>query len=235
MSRRLPFRELPARRGASGGAAAAGCSGAWTLVGLFRAADRYFSDPFQLQRLEFGLWEALAQSLLASTIWAALHAGRRVARAPVPADARRAGRPDRGLLAGGVVFPIAHCVALPACVPLLMGFPLVVRDAARRAAADAPRPLPTQFVTFCRDRRRDLDAVLRPPLARARAAGVAGEDAPSFGAAGGLEDAAPPALPLQRPQQHPAAGLPGPRRGVAAPSSAWRTCCASRSRTRAAT
>ena len=46
--------------------------GAWTLVGLFRAADRYFSDSFQLQRLEFGLWEALAQSLLSAYIWAAL-------------------------------------------------------------------------------------------------------------------------------------------------------------------
>src|SRR5262249_8888772 len=45
---------------------------AWTLVGFFRAADRYFSDPFQRQRLEFGLWEALAQSLLASYIWAAM-------------------------------------------------------------------------------------------------------------------------------------------------------------------
>src|SRR5262249_25120660 len=45
---------------------------AWTLVGFFRGADRYFSDPFQRQRLEFGLWEALAQSLLASYIWAAM-------------------------------------------------------------------------------------------------------------------------------------------------------------------
>ena len=57
---------------AGSGRPPSGCwpSGRWSASSA--PADRYFSDPFQRQRLEFGLWEALAQSLLAAYIWAAL-------------------------------------------------------------------------------------------------------------------------------------------------------------------
>ena len=45
--------------------------GAWTVVGLFRAVERYTLDPVSSERLEFGFREALAQSLLFSYLWAA--------------------------------------------------------------------------------------------------------------------------------------------------------------------
>ena len=63
MNATFPFRELPRARSIERWRMAGWVLAAWTLVGLFRAVDRYFSDPFQLHRLEFGLWEALAQSL----------------------------------------------------------------------------------------------------------------------------------------------------------------------------
>ncbi len=148
MSAAFPFRELPRAPRGERWRAAGWVLAAWTLVGLFRAADRYFSDPFQLQRLEFGLWEALAQSLLASTIWAAFTpAVVWLARRCPPTRARWA-LPIAGLLAGGIAFPFAHCVAYQIAYPLLMGFPLVL---ATQFAA-LPQMLrvlfPTHFVTY---------------------------------------------------------------------------------------
>lgn len=122
---------------------------AWTLVGLFRAADRYFSDPFQLQRLEFGAWEALAQNLLSSTIWAAL--------TPLVVSIARHSMPTRKhwlapvsrLAVAGAVFPIAHCAAYQLAYPLLMGFPLVVPTQLAALPQLLPLVLPTHFLTFC--------------------------------------------------------------------------------------
>ncbi len=122
---------------------------AWTLVGLFRAADRYFSDPFQLQRLEFGAWEALAQNLLSSTIWAAL--------TPLVVSIARRSMPTRvpwlaavsRLATAAVVFPIAHCVVYQLAYPLLMGFPLVVSTQLAALPQLLPLFFPTHFLTFC--------------------------------------------------------------------------------------
>src|SRR4029453_18621501 len=104
----MPLRELPRPRASERWRAAGWVLAVWTLVGLFRAADRYFSDPFQLQRLEFGLWEALAQNLLSSTIWAALTPlVVWLARRSVPSTSNWA-RPVGRLPAGGLVFPGLH-------------------------------------------------------------------------------------------------------------------------------
>jgi two-component system LytT family sensor kinase len=123
--------------------------GAWTLVGLFRAADRYFSDPFQLQRLEFGVWEALAQSLLAAYIWAAL-------TPPVVALARRSlptrthwAAPLSRLLLLGLLLPIVHCVAFQLAYPFLMGFPCVLSVQLGAVPQLLPIFFPTHFVTYC--------------------------------------------------------------------------------------
>src|SRR5262249_43930940 len=106
----MPLRELPRPRASERWRAAGWVLAVWTLVGLFRAADRYFSDPFQLQRLEFGLWEALAQNLLSSTIWAALTPFVVwLARRSMPSRSNWA-RPVGRLVAGGIVFPVAHGV-----------------------------------------------------------------------------------------------------------------------------
>ncbi len=148
MSAAFPFRELPRAARGERWRAAGWVLAAWTLVGLFRAADRYFSDPFQLQRLEFGLWEALAQCLLASTIWAIFTpAVVWLARRCLPTRAHWA-LPIAGLLAGGIAFPVAHCAVYQVAYPLLMGFPLVL---ATQIAALRPmlRVLfPTHFVTY---------------------------------------------------------------------------------------
>jgi two-component sensor histidine kinase len=143
-----PFRELPRAASRERWRAAAWVLAAWTLVGLFRAVDRYFSDPFQLQRLEFGLWEALAQSLLASTIWALF-------TPPVIWLARRC-MPTRSdwfvpiasLAGGGVLFAVAHCVVYQLAYPLLMGFPLVVATQFAALPQMLRFLLPTHFVTF---------------------------------------------------------------------------------------
>jgi len=121
---------------------------AWTLVGLFRAADRYFSDPFQLQRLEFGLWEALAQSLLASTIWAIFTPAVVWLARRCPATRARWAFPIAGLLAGGIVFPVAHCVVYQVAYPLLMGFPLVLATQFGALPHMLRVLFPTHFVTY---------------------------------------------------------------------------------------
>ncbi|MEP6994708.1 MAG: histidine kinase [Acidobacteriota bacterium] len=121
---------------------------AWTLVGFFRAADRYFSDPFQRQRLEFGLWEALAQCLLSSYIWAALTpAVVLLARRSLPRRSHWAAPLSRLLLAG-IVLPVVHCAAFQLTYPLLMGFPLVVAVQLGAVPRLLPVVFPTQFVTF---------------------------------------------------------------------------------------
>ena len=142
------FRELPRAASGERWRIAGWALAAWTLVGLFRAVDRYFSDPFQLHRLEFGLWEALAQSLLASTIWAFF-------TPPVVWLARRC-VPTRGnwivpiasLGAGGVLFAVAHCTAYQLAYPLLMGFPLVMSTQIAALPQMLRFLLPTHLVTY---------------------------------------------------------------------------------------
>ena len=123
--------------------------GAWTLVGLFRAADRYFSDPFQLQRLEFGVWEALAQCLLSAYIWAVL-------TPPVVALARHSlptrtnwAVPMSRLLLVGIALPVVHCVAFQLAYPFLMGFPCVLSVQLGAVPQLLRVFFPTHFVTYC--------------------------------------------------------------------------------------
>src|SRR4029453_12667981 len=97
---------------------------------------RYFSDPFQLHRLEFGLWEALAQSLLASTIWALF-------TPPVVWLPRPCGAP-----AGGILLAVAHCTAYQLAYPLLMGFPLVMSTQLAALPQMLRFLLPTHLVTY---------------------------------------------------------------------------------------
>ena len=121
---------------------------AWTLVGFFRAADRYFSDPFQLRRLEFGAWEALAQCLLAAYIWAAFTpAIVWIARRCMPVREQWVG-PIGFLGLASFAFPVLHCAAYQLAYPLLMGFPCVpdVQLAAVRQLL--PLAFPTHFITF---------------------------------------------------------------------------------------
>ncbi len=142
------FRELPRAAAGERWKMAGWVLAAWTLVGLFRAVDRYFSDPYQLHRLEFGLWEALAQSLLASTIWALF-------TPPVVWLARRC-VPTRGhwivpiatLVAGGALFAVAHCAAYQLAYPLLMGFPLVLSTQLAALPQMLRFLLPTHLVTY---------------------------------------------------------------------------------------
>ena len=120
----------------------------WTLVGLFRAADRYFSDPFQLHRLEFGVWEALAQSLLSSTIWAAFTPlAVWIARRSLPARRRWAG-PAALLAFAAFALPVAHAAVYQLLYPLLMGFPCVVSVQLATLKTLLPVVLPTQVLTF---------------------------------------------------------------------------------------
>ena len=122
---------------------------AWTLVGFFRAADRYFSDPFQRQRLEFGLWEALAQSLLSAYIWAAL--------TPAVVALARRSLPRRGqwlaplsrLLFAGLALAVVHTVAFQLTYPFLMGFPCVLSVQLSAVPRLLPIVFPTHFVTYC--------------------------------------------------------------------------------------
>ena len=79
--------------------------GIWTLVGLFRGLDRWFSDPFHRHRLEFGLSEALAQCLLSAYLWAALTpAVVALAKRRMPTR-RRWAAPAGALLVAGAAAP----------------------------------------------------------------------------------------------------------------------------------
>ncbi|HEY1433911.1 MAG TPA: histidine kinase [Thermoanaerobaculia bacterium] len=144
---RAPARTI-GRKAAARLSAAAWIVGIWTLVGLFRAADRYFSDPFQLRRLEFGVWEALAQCLLSAYIWAAFTPlVVSIARRCLPRRARWAA-PIGMLAAASVVLPVVHCAAYQLAYPLLMGFPCVVSTQFAALPQLLPLFFPTHFVTF---------------------------------------------------------------------------------------
>jgi hypothetical protein len=122
---------------------------AWTLVAFFRAADRYFSDPFQRQRLEFGLWEALAQSLLASYIWAAMTpAVVALAKRSLPSRSHWAAPLSR-LFAVGLALPVIHCAVYQLTYPQLMGFPCIVPVQLAAVPRLLPVVFPTHFVTYC--------------------------------------------------------------------------------------
>ena len=120
----------------------------WTAVGLFRGADRYFSDPFQLRRLEFGASEAFAQCLLSAYVWAAFTpAIVAIARRCLPHRGRWAA-PLGALAAAGVAFPILHGTMYQLAYPLLMGFPCVVETQISALAGELPPSLPTGLATF---------------------------------------------------------------------------------------
>jgi len=136
------------RRAAARARATVWVLAAWTLVGLFRAADRYFSDPFQLRRLEFGAWEALAQCLLAAYIWAAFTpAIVWMARRCMPARQQWVG-PIGFLGVASFAFPVAHCAAYQLAYPLLMGFPRVPAVQLAAVRQQLPLAFPTHFITF---------------------------------------------------------------------------------------
>jgi CubicO group peptidase (beta-lactamase class C family)/two-component sensor histidine kinase len=194
MSATMPLRELPRARAGERWRAAGWVLAVWTLVGLFRAADRYFSDPFQLQRLEFGLWEALAQNLLSSTIWAALTPlVVWLARRSVPTTSNWAA-PVAQLAAGGLVFPVVHGVAYQLAYPLLMGFPCVLEVQLSALWQLLPLTFPTHFVTYSAivgvtwalgysrlSRERDLRASqVKTRLASARLEALKGQLHPHF-------------------------------------------------------
>jgi hypothetical protein len=194
VSAALGFRDLPRARAAERWRAAGWVLAAWTLVGLFRAADRYFSDPFQLQRLEFGAWEALAQNLLSSTIWAAF--------TPAVVWLARRCLPGRGhwlapaaaLLAGAVAFPVAHCAIYQLAYPLLMGFSLDVPGQLSAVGALLPVFFPTHLLAYAAivgatwalgysrlSRERDLRASqVKTRLASARLEALKGQLHPHF-------------------------------------------------------
>ena len=142
------LRSSQARRSASWFRAALGIAGIWTAVGLFRAADRYFSDPFQLRRLEFGAWEALAQSMLSAYIWAALTPFVvAIARRELPRRSHWAA-PVGILLAASIVFPIVHTAVYQVTYPMLMGIPRLPAVQLEALASLLPLSVPTQFVIF---------------------------------------------------------------------------------------
>jgi hypothetical protein len=120
----------------------------WTLVGLFRGADRYFSDPFHRHRLEFGLSEALAQCLLSAYLWAALTpAVVALAKRCMPSR-RRWAAPTGALLVAGAAAPLFHGMAFELAYPLLMGFPCVVEKQIGALAEMLPSSYLTEFATF---------------------------------------------------------------------------------------
>ena len=97
--------------------------GAWTAVGLFRAAERYTLDPVSSERLEFGFREALAQNLLFSYLWAAftpLIAW--LALRYTIAGAARA-RTFAVHFAAGAVLAVVHGTLFALVYPPLMGMP----------------------------------------------------------------------------------------------------------------
>jgi two-component sensor histidine kinase len=144
----IPWASARSRRAAALLPAAGWVLAAWTVVGLFRAADRYFSDPFQLHRLEFGLWEALSQSLLAAYIWAAFTLPVVwIARRCLPVRTRWA-TPIGSLILASLAFPVLHCAVYQLAYPLLMGFPCVVAVQLAAVRHLLPLAFPTHFVTF---------------------------------------------------------------------------------------
>jgi signal transduction histidine kinase len=96
---------------------------AWTAVGLFRAVERYTTDPVSSTHLEFGFREALSQNLLFSYIWAAFTplVARLARRHPISSHARA--RTLGVHLAASAVFAIAHGTLFALVYPPLMGMP----------------------------------------------------------------------------------------------------------------
>jgi signal transduction histidine kinase len=122
--------------------------GCWTLVGLFRAIERYTLDPTMQERLEFGFREALAQNLLASYVWAAftplvIWLARRWAFF-------RAGKlaclPPH--LTASVLLPLAHCALFLLAYPALMGVPYRLETQLRAFPFFAQAFFLTQFLTY---------------------------------------------------------------------------------------
>ena len=122
--------------------------GAWTLVGIFRAIERYTLDPTMQERLEFGFREALAQNLLAAYLWAAftplvIWLARRWA-------VFRTGewlRLPPHLLAS-LVLPFLHCALFLAIFPWVMGIPSNLEAQLRGFPAFSQAFFLTQFLTY---------------------------------------------------------------------------------------
>jgi two-component system LytT family sensor kinase len=137
-----------ARRRAGRWRAAGWVLAAWTLAGVFRAVDRYFSDPFQLRRLEFGLWEAVGENLLGAYLWAAI--------TPLVVWIARRSLPRRNdylaplalLTSGAIAVPVAHAVLYQLAYPVLMGFPLVVGTQLGALRQLLPMLYPTELVAY---------------------------------------------------------------------------------------
>jgi len=120
----------------------------WTLVGLFRGLDRWFSDPFHRHRLEFGLSEALAQCLLSAYLWAGLTpAVVALAKRCMPTR-RRWAAPAAALLVAGAAAPLVHGTAFELAYPFLMGFPCVLETQIGALAEMLPASFLTELATF---------------------------------------------------------------------------------------
>ncbi|HEY3202975.1 MAG TPA: histidine kinase [Thermoanaerobaculia bacterium] len=142
----------PPKRSRSGASARWSTAGsvfaAWILVGLLRAADRYFSDPFQLPRLEFGLWEALTQNLLWAVVWAVLTPlVVSIAWRSLPTRAHGIATAAR-LAAVALLLPAVHCAAYQLTYPFLMRFPCVVSVQLGALPHLLPILFPTHLVTL---------------------------------------------------------------------------------------
>jgi two-component system, LytTR family, sensor kinase len=127
---------------------AAAVLGIWTLVGLFRGADRYFSDPFHRHRLEFGLSEALAQCLLSAYLWAALTPAVVVLAKRCMPSRRRWAVPSGALLVAGAAAPLVHGTGFELAYPFLMGFPCVVETQMGALRESLSYSYLTEFATF---------------------------------------------------------------------------------------
>ena len=122
--------------------------GSWTLVGLFRAIERYTLDPTMQDRLEFGFREALAQNLLSSYIWAAftplvIWIARRWTFFRVG--------PVRCLpphLVASVVLPIVHSALFLLIYPSLMGIPSRLQTQLSALPSFSQVFFVTQFLTY---------------------------------------------------------------------------------------
>ena len=144
--------------------------GAWTLVGLFRAADRYFSDPFQLRRLEFGALGGARAVPARRVHLGGPDAARRLDRPPVAAGAGRTGSAPIGFLGvASFALPVLHCAVVPARVSAPDGLPLrrrpsqlaaragnCCRSSSRRTSSrsgrSSARPGCCQYATLSRER-----------------------------------------------------------------------------------
>ena len=147
-------------------------------------------------------------------IWAAFTPVDRLDRAPLRAGAGNSGWGRSASSAWPrFAFPVLHGAVVPAGLSAPHGLPVRRRPcSSRRVRQLLPLAFPTHFMTFWGIVGATWMLHVRHALPRARAARLAAGDAADERAAGGPEDAAPPALPLQHAEQHPAARLPR-RRG----------------------